>query len=157
MLLDADVVQPQKSGVGKFVFAVCVVGLLLAAGAWQLNRRHSAHIARAAAHKVERERIVLEKDRIVALCERIGSTRAELVAITEQNSKPTRKGGKPISQDKWSSEAQQRYANVQKDVERMTASRSERIDQLTRLLAAYHGPWPHDQKPDFVLTCPQLL
>lgn len=149
MLLDADVAPPQKSSfAGKLIVWIVVVLALLFAGGWYINQKQEAAAKVAAEQKAEREWLVKQKSVINANGLNLKRSQAELETVKAENSKPSRKGGKPIAQAKWSVEAKQRYANVQKEIDRIIATRDERIAEFKKRLDAYKGPWPAgEQRP----------
>ncbi len=134
----------------RFRFAFVFVALMAMAsvvGVTMLTEYRKAVRNAEAADAAERNWILQSHDQIGKLKVALNEADAKIAAIAAENSKPVRKGGKAVPQEKWSEEGAAEYRVAQDNRAVIANSLDKLADDYNKRRSAYTGKWPKGAEP----------
>ena len=135
----------QNSHLFRLILALAVLLALVAFGANRYAQHQKAVRNAEAANAAERKWFAKTVDKIARLRVALNDADAGVSAVTAANSKPIRKGGKAVPQEKWSEEGAAQYRVMQNSRVLIANSQDNLVAEYNKRRAAYTGEWPKGQ------------
>lgn len=147
-----EAVVGPKSGKSRFVLIALLVIAAIGFGGYRYNAHLKAVKQAQAADAAERQRLIKMADQIAQMKIALRETSGRVEAVAEANSKPTRKNGKAVPQEKWSQEQAAEYRMAQDNKILVSNALDKLVGEYNSRRAAYTGKWPKGGEPPSVLT-----
>ncbi len=154
-LFDSEVVQKPKS-VFRYVALAAVVLSVVFLGYLKYADYQKTIKKAEAASAAERDWIVKTIDSIAQKGVALNDADAKAFSVAEANSKPARKGGKAVPQEKWSEEGMAEFRIAQDNRTLVFNALSVLCEQYKTRRGVYKGAWPKNAAPpDMLPSCKQ--
>lgn len=141
----------QNSHLFRLLLGLAVLAGLVAFGVTRYTAHQKAVKQAQVTDAAEQKWLVQTADKIGKMKVSLREADAKVAAIAEANSKPARKGGKAVSQEKWSEEGVAEYRMAQDNRVLVSNALDNLVKEYNRRRAAYSGAWPHGTEPPSAL------
>lgn len=142
----------QKSHLFRLILGLVVVSGLVAFGANRYVQHQKAVRNAEAANAAERKWLVQAVDRSARLRSVLNEADSKVSVVVEANSRPIRKGGKPIPREKWSQGQVAEYQLAISSRNNAASALDRLVSEYNRRRGAYSGKWPNNAVPPDTLT-----
>lgn len=137
----------QHSHLFRLLLGLTVLAGLLVYGISSYTKHRQAVQKAEAADAAERQWLVKTVDRIGQMRVVLNDATTRVETIVAANSKPVRKGGKAVPQEKWSEEQAAEYRMAQDNLLLVSNALDKLADDYNKRRSAYTGKWPNGAEP----------
>lgn len=142
----------QNSHLFRLLLGLVVLAGLVAFGATKYSGHQKAVRNAEVADAAERKWLVKTVDQIGRMRVVLNDANAKVETIAAANSKPARKGGKAVPQEKWTEEGKAEYRVAQDNKMLVSNALDKLADDYNKRRSAYTGTWPKGVEPPATLA-----
>lgn len=142
----------QKSHLFRLILGLVALAGITLFGATKYHGHQKTVLKVETESAAERKWLIQAVDRSARLRSALNKADSKVSMVVEANSKPIRKGGKPIPREKWSQEQVAEY-QLAISLRNNAASALDRlVSEYNKRRGAYSGKWPNNAVPPDTLT-----